>query len=334
MVGSEQKDYFIGSQAVEKRALLVLKNPIKHGAVEDWEDLEKVLDHCFTNELRVPASDQYVMVTEPPLNPKSSRERLTQILFDTFNVPGLYLVTPQVLSIYSAGKFTGVVVDCGDEVTHVVPIFDGYALFGSVMRTCLGGRDITQFLTKLLNERGLHLTSSTEQDQVKKVKEKLGYVALDLDRELAAVKAGTVKDSSFDMPDGSVIHIGSERFRAPEVLFNPSLIGREFDGLPHQVRASIQNTDSELRSLLFQNVVLTGGSSSFPGLPERLTTELKKLAPPNLASKVKVTAVPDPSCAAWIGGSILSSINTFSCMWITKEEYQDAGPAIVHRKCL
>jgi len=333
MVGSEQKEHFVGTQAEEKRGILILKYPIEHGIVEDWDDMEKIWDHTFTNELRVVPEEHNVMLTEAPLNPKVNREKMTQIMFDTFNVPGLYIAIQAVLSLYSAGKFTGIVCDSGDGVSHLVPIFDGYALPHSIMRINLAGRDLTDYLVKILSERGLHLTTSAEREIVKDLKEKTCYVALDFDEELASSKTGTAKEVNYEMPDGSVITIGSERFRCPEVLFKPSLIGKEFSGIHDQTYQSIQKSDVDVRRELYQNIVLSGGTTLFAGLPERLTKEVQKLAPQNISSKVKVIAVPERKYCVWIGGSILSSISTFSCMWITKEEYQEAGPSIVHRKC-
>lgn len=333
MVGSEQRDYFVGTQAEEKRGILILKYPIEHGIVEDWDDMEKIWDHTFTNELRVVPEEHNVMLTEAPLNPKINREKMTQIMFDTFNVPGLYIAIQAVLSLYSAGKFTGIVCDSGDGVTHLVPIFDGYALPHSIMRINLAGRDLTDYFVKILSERGLHLTTSAEREIIKDLKEKTCYVALDFDEELNQSRQGTSKEVNYDMPDGSVITVGSERFRCPEVLFKPSLIGKEFPGIQDQTYQSIQKSDVDVRKDLYQNIVLSGGTTLFPGLPERLTKEVQKLAPQNIASKVKVIAAPERKYCVWIGGSILSSISTFSCMWITKEEYQEAGPSIVHRKC-
>jgi actin-related protein len=333
MVGSEQKDFFVGTQAEEKRGILKLKYPIEHGIVEDWDDMEKIWDHTFTNELRVVPEEHNVMLTEAPLNPKVNREKMTSVMFDTFNVPGLYIAIQAVLSLYSAGKFTGIVCDSGDGVTHLVPIFDGYALPHSILRLNLAGRDLTDYLVKILSERGLHLTTSAEREIVKDLKEKTCYVALDFEAELEESKTGTSKEMSYDMPDGSVISVGSERFRCPEVLFKPSLIGREFAGIHEQTYQSIMKSDVDVRRDLYQNIVLSGGTTLFNGLPERLTKEVQKLAPQNISSKVKVIAVPERKYCVWIGGSILSSISTFSCMWITKEEYQEAGPTIVHRKC-
>lgn len=333
MIGSEQKDYFVGTQAEEKRGILILKYPIEHGIVEDWDDMEKIWDHTFTNELRVVSEEHNVMLTEAPMNPKVNREKMTQIMFETFNVPGLYIAIQAVLSLYSAGKFTGIVCDSGDGVTHFVPIFDGYALPHSILRVNLAGRDLTDHMVKILSERGQHLTTSAEREIVKNIKEKLCYVALDFDQEMSESKSGTSKEATYEMPDGSVITVGNERFRCPEVLFKPSLLGREFGGIHEQTFNSIQKSDIDVRKDLYQNIVLSGGTTLFAGLPERLTKEVQRLAPQNISSKVKVIAVPERKYCVWIGGSILSSISTFSCMWITKEEYQEAGPSVVHRKC-
>ncbi len=333
MVGAEQKDYFVGQQAEEKRGILILKYPIEHGIVEDWEDMEKIWDHTFTNELRVVPSEHNVMLTEAPMNPKLNREKMTQIMFETFGVPGLYIAIQAVLSLYSAGKFTGIVCDSGDGVTHFVPIFDGYALPHSILRVNLAGRDLTDYLVKILSERGHHLTTSAEREIVKDIKEKLCYVALDFDQELNESKSGSSKEANYEMPDGQIITIGSERFRCPEALFRPSLIGKEFPGAGEQTYQSIMKSDVDVRKDLYSNIVLSGGTTLYAGLPERLTKEVQKLAPQSMASKVKVVAVPERKYCVWIGGSILSSISTFGTMWITKDEYSDAGPSIVHRKC-
>jgi len=254
-------------------------------------------------------------------------------MFDTFQVPGLYIAIQAVLSLYSAGKFTGIVCDSGDGVTHLVPIFDGYALPHSILRINLAGRDLTDYLLKILSERGLHLSTSAEREIVKDIKEKLCYVALDFDEELNASKTGSSKEANYEMPDGNVITIGSERFRCPEVLFKPSLFGKEFGGIHEQTFQSIMKSDVDVRKDLYQNIILSGGSTLYAGLPERLTKEVQKLAPQAIKSLVKVIAVPERKYCVWIGGSILSSISTFGTMWITKEEYADAGPTIVHRKC-
>lgn len=333
MVGSETKDYYIGSQADERRGILILSYPIEHGIVTDWDDMEKIWEHTFTNELRVKHDEHNVMLTEAPLNPKVNREKMASIMFNTFRVPGLYVAIQAVLSLYSAGKFTGCVCDSGDGVTHLVPIYDGYSLPHSVLRMDLAGRDLTTYMCKILQDKGYSFTTSAELEIVKSIKEKLCYVALDYNDELQKSQSGQIKDAQFEMPDGSVISVGEQRFKCPEVLFDPMLIGKEVGGIHKQTHDSIMKSDIDVRKDLYMNIVLSGGTTLFAGLPERLTKELKSLANPNLAAKIKVVAVAERKFCVWIGGSILSSISTFADMWITREEFEDAGESIVHRKC-
>ena len=328
MVGAEKKDFFVGLQAEEKRGILHLAYPIEHGIVTDWNDMEKIWDHTFTNELRVTPEEHNVMLTEAPINPKHNREKMAQIMFETFNVQGLYIAIQAVLSLYSAGKFTGIVCDSGDGVTHMVPIYDGYSLPHCVLRMDLAGRDITDHLIKILNEVNVSLTTSAEREIAKDIKEKVCYIALDPETEI-----NEVKELSYEMPDGTVIKVKDQRFRAPEILFHPEQCGKEPGGVDHKCFESIGKSDIDVRKDLYQCIVLSGGTTMFSGLPERLTKEIKALAPESMKNNVKVIAVPERKYSVWIGGSILSSISTFGCMWITREEFNESGPQVVHRKC-
>ena len=328
MAGAENKDFYVGLQAEEKRGILNLKYPIEHGIVNDWDDMEKVWEHTFTNELRVSPEEHNVMLTEAPMNPKGNREKMATIMFESFNVPGLYIAIQAVLSLYSAGKFTGIVCDSGDGVTHFVPIFDGYALPHSILRMDLAGRDITDYLIKLLNEVGVSLTTTAEREIAKDIKEKTCYVALDFEEEKK-----NYKEMSYEMPDGTVIKVKDQRFRVPEILFHPENCGKEAGGIDQKCYDSINKSDIDVRKDLYQCIVLSGGTTMFSGLPERLTKDVKALAPESMKNNVKVIAVPERKYSVWIGGSILSSISTFGSMWITKDEYQESGTSIVHRKC-
>ena len=331
IVGTEQKEVYIGDEAQAKRGILNLKYPIEHGIVTNWDDMERVWHHTFFNELRTAADEHPVLLTEAPLNPKQNREKMTQIMFDTFNVPAFYVAIQAVLSLYSSGRTTGMVFDSGDGVTHVVPIYEGYALPHAIQRIDIAGRDITNHLVRLLTERGHSLNNSAEREIVRDIKEKLCYIALDYNEEMAKSKSSPDLEKQYELPDGSHLTIGNERFRAPEALFQPSLLGLDIDGADETTYKSIMKCDLDIRRDLYGNVVLSGGTTMYSGIAERLTKELTTRAPPSM--KVKVVAPPERKFSVWIGGSILSSLSSFQQMWVSKAEYEEAGPSIVHRKC-
>ena len=321
--------FYIGDDAIRARGILKLRYLIEHGVINDWDDMEKIWGHVFTNELKVAPEEHNVMVTEILPNPRANRDKMAQIMFETFNVPNFYISLQPVLSLYSVGKFTGFVLDSRDWATHAVPIFDGFSLPHAIMSLDIAGKELTEYMRRLLNEKGYKFTTDREKEIAKKIKEQCIYIPFDFEEE-----SNIVKPYEYELPDGNIVIVKDQRIRCPEALFNPRLIGKEGPGIANLCYDSIQKCDIDLRKELYNNIFLYGGNTMINGLSERLTKEIKNLLGGPL-SEVQVLPLENNynKYAVWKGGVVASNLEQFKSQWISKDEYEENGATIVHRKC-
>jgi len=327
MAGAARREFYVGDDCVAKRGVLATQYPIEHGIVNNWEDMERVWQHTFYEQLRAEPSEHKILLTEAPLNPKQNREQMARIMFETFGAEAIYVQIQAVLSLYSAGRVTGVVLDSGDGVTHSVPVYEGYSMPHALQRVNLAGRHLTERMRLLLRLRG------AEPSAAQGVKEKHAFVAADF----AAAEAGPEAPIEYELPDGTVMDVGRELYRCPEALFDPALLGmHEAPSFPDVVVNAVRKCDIDVRRDLYENVVLSGGTTMYPGLDARLQREIEARVPHAAASgaRIGVVAPPERKFSVWIGGSILASLSTFQNQWVTKAEYDENGPGIVHIKCL
>lgn len=331
MGGWQQRDAYVGNEAVSKRFGLQLRYPMDHGSVTNWDDMTKIFDDLIRNQLGAEPEDTPVLATESPWWPEHDRQKLAQICFELYSVPSFFLAANQVLGLHAARRGTGLVVDIGDSVTAAVPVYEGCALRDKVRRMDVAGKDVTDWLVRILNfDRGYNFNSVGEKDAIRHLKERVSYVALNYDAELRHAQTSRDYTESHTLPDGSVVEVTAERFKAPELLFKPSLNGLQGEGLAQLVLTTVGKCDPALRRELLGNVVLSGGGSMFQRLPERLEAELKRAAP---SEPIQVIAINDRQFSAFLGGSILASLTTFPQMVITPDEYNEYGAGIVTRKC-
>jgi len=349
MVGMGQKDIYVGDEANSKRGVLKIEYPIVHGIVQNWEDMELIWRHTFSNSLRIdPREVLGILLTEPPLNPLANREKMGKMMFDEFQFKGVYISTQAVLALYAAGQTTGLILDSGDGVTHTVPIYEGYALPHAVQRMDTAGHDLTdQMAVQLLKSNGhVKLQNSAEMEICKDLKEKLGYVALDIDAAEKAAEEGVVAEADangmvaeedgkyplvkpFTLPDGQVMQVGAERFRVPEIIFQPKLMSLDQPGVVDLAFDSMMTTDVDIRKFLAASIYLTGGTTMFKNFPERVEKDFNALwikKGSTLRCSIKDEATRKYS--VWLGGSILASLNSFQQFWIKQSEYVESGDSV------
>lgn len=331
----ELKDVMCGDEAAAVRSVLDIKYPVENGIVRNWEDMEHLWNYTFYEKMSIRPEDHKVLLTEPPQNPVKNREKLVERMFEKYGFGAANVSIQAMLTLYAQGLLTGVVVDTGDGVTHVVPVYDGYVPQNLIKRLDVAGRHVTQYLTKLLLLRGYAFNRTADFDTVRQIKEKLCYVAMDIGSERRLALETTCLMENYTLPDGRVIKVGRERFEAAECLFNPSLVDCEKVGMADMVFDMIQEADIDTRSEYYKHIVLSGGSSMYPGLPSRLEKDIRQRYLDHVLhgdndrmKKFKITIEDPPrrKHMVFLGGSVLADIMKDKPeFWITKAEYDEKG---------
>jgi actin-related protein len=301
-----------------------LSNPLlERGIIKDWPLLEKFLHNVFYNMLRVDSKNHPLLLSEDPMNPVEDRNKMAKIMFEKFNIPKLLIMMQQSLSILAAGRVTGCIVDIGEGSTKIIPISEGYVLTHAIHVMDLAGQDITRYLLRLLREAGYSLNSPPEKNLAIDIKEMYCYISGDFNEEINAMKMDSSMEKIYKKPDGEEIKVKGERFKAPECLFRPVLVGKELNPLHEYIIEAISSCDRNLQAELYRNIILSGGSSKFPGLKDRLKFEISRLVPNSI--EVNVITPPKRELMTWIGGSLLTSLPSFSDIAITRQKYDGNG---------
>jgi actin-related protein 2 len=333
------KDIMVGDEANAVRSALQITYPVENGIVTNWEDMERLWNYTFQNKLGKDIdgglTDSKIMLTEAPMNPRNNRIQMVKKMFENYQFGHMQCQTQAMLTLYAQGLLTGVVVDSGDGVTHVVCVYEGYVPKHLTRRLNVAGRHITKYLNKLLLLRGYAFNRTADFDTVREIKEKLCYSAYNIEQERKLALETAVLVEKYTLPDGRIINVGRERFEACEALFTPSLLDDESPGLADMVFDCIMAGDIDCREEYFKHIVLSGGSTMYPGLPSRLERDIKmrylndvlKGDKKRLSKfKLRIEDPPRRKHMVFLGASVLGDImKDRDEWWISKSRYDEEG---------
>ena len=315
-------DFFLGD-GVYKSNDYNIKFPMEDSVISNFDDYIEYLYTLVNRNLKTTMGTHPFLITVSPNESESSKETLLQIMMETFKVPYFYPASPSQLVLYAYGVTSGIVVDAGECHTHIVPVFECYSF--PYYSECLnvGGKHINDILKKALIQRGYLLKPGSERTIIPELKAQMCYISMN------PKNIHDVPVKSFMSSDGMEIKLTAQAFLAPEALFKPSIARCHQKGTPELLAGVINKVDEDIRELLATNIVLAGGTTMFPGYEERLTTALNDLVPD---IPTKISADPNRMTAAWVGGSIFSSLVSFKELSISNDEYEEVGPSILQYK--
>jgi len=338
----ELKDVMVGDECHKYRSMLETSYPVENGIVKDWVGMKNLWDYTFNEKMKIDPKNHKILLTEPPMNPVNNQKAMLENMFETYEFQAAKVSIQAMLVLYAQGLMTGVVVDSGDGVTHVVPVWEGICPPHLIRRLNVAGRHVTRYLIKLLQVRGYAFNRSADFETVRHIKEKLCYVGYDLDVERRLALETTTLIKKYTLPDGRVIKVGMERFGAPEVLFNPGLLDMDGGGMSEMLFQMIQDADIDLRSAFYKHIVLSGGSTMYPGLPSRLEKDMRQLYLDRCLKgdkaalarfKLRIEDPPRRKHMVFLGGSVLADImKEREEFWISKAEWEEQGANIIGKK--
>jgi len=320
--------------------MLSLHYPLENGIIKDWEDAGHLWDYTFKEKLKIDPAQCKILLTEPPLNPTKNRALMLQTMFEKYRFKGVHVAIQAILTLYAQALMSGVVVDSGDGVTHIVPVYEGYSLEAQTRRIDVAGRDVTKNLIRLLLLRGYAFNRTADFETVKEIKEKLCYVAYDLEMENRLAEETTVTEQKYKIPDGRVIAVGRERYMAPECLFQPGMMDRDCMGMSEALFDSIEGCSADVRAVLRSHIVLSGGTTMYPGLPTRLEKDMDDMMLAKMAKaskdgstpvlsdllKVRIEDPPRRKHMVFLGGAVLAGImKDKDEFWVSKADYDERG---------
>ncbi|KAL7713283.1 actin [Entamoeba marina] len=317
MFGFGSRKEYVNYNATHYNGHLRIKYPVNHNVYKDFKDFSTIIHHSCYNELRKVPEEHPFILTDAVFNPT----------FNQFSIPAVYMEVQDVLSMYCNNMTNGIVLQSGGGVTSTVPVANGFILPHAITRYNYGGMEITDYLLKLLRFNGVWFESTCDYENIYKMKKKCCYIAVDYDEEVIKSINSSVLCMDYTLPDGSLIKLNNERFQCAEGMFDPTLLGFEYDGVHQMIYESVMKCDDDIQNCIFNNIVLSGGNTMLKGFKERFELEIKKLVLPSQG--INVNAPDNRNNSPWIGGSILSLINSFKEQWVPRSDYDEFGPSIV-----
>ncbi len=329
-------------EAAKYRSMLNVSYPVENGKVRDWKGMQDLWNYTFHEKLKIDPTEHKILLTEPPLNPRENKEKILQHMFETYQFAGASVQVQAMLVLYAQGLVNGVVVDSGDGVTHIVPVWDNTCPQHLIKRLDVAGRHVTRYLIKLLQARGYNFNRTADFETVRQIKEQCCYVGYDLDVERRLALDTTTLSKTYELPDKRQIKVSSERFEAPEVLFQPEILDLDQPGLHTMLFNMIQEADIDLRSAFYKHIVLSGGSTMYPGLPSRLEKEMRELYLKRICKgdearlkkfQLRIEDPPRRKHMVFLGGSVLADImKDKEQFWYSKQEWDEFGKSLLNRK--